>query len=90
VLSLALLAPAGPGAEGPGCGQALVINSEIALSADELEWRRAMLAMTAGESISDLVSIGFVHVTTLCLIVAEEGDPRLHRHSLLMIRRRAV
>jgi hypothetical protein len=46
---------------------------------EELERRRALAAVAAGENISpevtrDLVGIGFLHVTTSRLVVTEEGD----------------
>jgi hypothetical protein len=76
VSSPALRAPAGPAVEKSGCGQAPDIHS---LDPDELERRRALLAVSSGESVSgeamrDLVGIGFVHITTSRLVITEEGD----------------
>jgi hypothetical protein len=75
VSSPASRAPAGPAAERSGCGQAPDIHS---LDPDELERRRALRAVAAGESICpeamrDLVGVGFVHITTSRRVVTEEA-----------------
>jgi hypothetical protein len=76
VSSPAERATAGPVAGSSGCGHGPDTNSH---DPDELERRKALLAVAAGESIDaqvvrDLVGIGFVHVTKSRLVVTEEGD----------------
>jgi hypothetical protein len=81
VPSPALRAPVDPAAVEGASGETRGHAPPAVYSPDpeELERRRALAAVAAGENISpevtrDLVGIGFLHVTTSRLVVTEEGD----------------